>query len=377
MGRNKCRKGTSFNKKEVVEAPTKPKPIIRNQAILLKDVITFFIKSLAGRRILHPRMESLSTSIVCSYTPPSQNLRRILKFGKPTSVPPKTLVLSTLRERNRLLHLLYPVLGFVTPLPGLASEPAAAGSADKINLEAIVVAIDDFFTRNPFFVAGCTFIWLVVLPVVQYYVSKYKYVSAVDAFRKLRDDPDAELLDIRDRRSVTANDSPDLGFLKKKKGVVKAEFVEGREEEFVRKVLGEFEDPGNTVLCILDNFDGNSLKVAELLFKKGFKEAYAIKGGVLGKKGWMDIQETLLPPSAHMKPKKKQKGKPSPVTLTNGAVGQINNDQTGELSSADDSLGENLAMRSRDELVRQSLSPYPNYPDLKPPSSPTPSRPEH
>ncbi|KAI4319277.1 hypothetical protein MLD38_032898 [Melastoma candidum] len=318
-------------------------------------------------------MESLSTSIVCSYSPPSQNLRRMLKFGKPSSVPPKRFVLYPLRERNHTLHLLYPILGYLTPLPGLASEPAAAGSADKINLEAIVVAIDDFFTRNPFFVAGCTFIWLVVVPVVQYYVSKYKYVSAIDAFRKLRDNPDAELLDIRDRRSVAANDSPDLGFLKKKKGVVKAEFVEGREEEFVRKVLGEFEDPGNTVLCILDNFDGNSLKVAELLFRKGFKEAYAIKGGVLGKKGWMDIQETLLPPSAHMKPKKR-KDKPSPVIRTNGAVGQIKNEKTAELSSADDSLGENPVMDSRVE-VRRSLSPYPNYPDLKPPSSPTPSRP--
>lgn len=29
------------------------------------------------------------------------------------------------------------------------------------------------------------------------------------------------------------------------------------------------------------------MKVAELLFKNGFKEAYAIKGGVAGNKGWM------------------------------------------------------------------------------------------
>lgn len=35
------------------------------------------------------------------------------------------------------------------------------------------------------------------------------------------------------------------------------------------------------------SFDGNSLKVAELLFKNGFKGAYAIKGGVRGKKGWI------------------------------------------------------------------------------------------
>lgn len=34
------------------------------------------------------------------------------------------------------------------------------------------------------------------------------------------------------------------------------------------------------------SFDGNSLKVAELLFKNGFKEAYAIEGGLRGKDGW-------------------------------------------------------------------------------------------
>lgn len=35
------------------------------------------------------------------------------------------------------------------------------------------------------------------------------------------------------------------------------------------------------------SFDGDSLKVAELLYKSGFKEAYAIKDGVRGKKGWL------------------------------------------------------------------------------------------
>lgn len=42
------------------------------------------------------------------------------------------------------------------------------------------------------------------------------------------------------------------------------------------------------------SFDGNSMKVAELLFKNGFKAAYAIKGGVRGKKGWMVCFHSLL-----------------------------------------------------------------------------------
>lgn len=37
------------------------------------------------------------------------------------------------------------------------------------------------------------------------------------------------------------------------------------------------------------SFDGNSMKVAELLVSGGIKEAYAIKGGIRGKKGWQVI----------------------------------------------------------------------------------------
>lgn len=42
------------------------------------------------------------------------------------------------------------------------------------------------------------------------------------------------------------------------------------------------------------SFDDNSLKVAELLFKKGFREAYAIRGGVKGKNGWLVFFVSLL-----------------------------------------------------------------------------------
>lgn len=37
------------------------------------------------------------------------------------------------------------------------------------------------------------------------------------------------------------------------------------------------------------SFDGNSMKVAELLVSGGIKAAYAIKGGIRGKKGWQVI----------------------------------------------------------------------------------------
>lgn len=40
------------------------------------------------------------------------------------------------------------------------------------------------------------------------------------------------------------------------------------------------------ISIVQGSFDDDSLKVAELLVKNGFKEAYAIKGGVRGKEGW-------------------------------------------------------------------------------------------
>lgn len=42
------------------------------------------------------------------------------------------------------------------------------------------------------------------------------------------------------------------------------------------------------------SFDGNSMKVAEMLVRGGIKEAYAIKGGVIGKKGWQVLSSLSL-----------------------------------------------------------------------------------
>lgn len=42
------------------------------------------------------------------------------------------------------------------------------------------------------------------------------------------------------------------------------------------------------------SFDGNSMKVAELLVKNGFKEAFAVRGGIRGNKGWQVFLSTSL-----------------------------------------------------------------------------------
>ncbi|CAO2195524.1 unnamed protein product [Urochloa humidicola] len=269
------------------------------------------------------------------------------------------------------------------PLPSLAAE-----GDGKVSLESIAVAIDDFNNRNPFFVAGVAFVWLVVIPLVQEYVfKKYKPVSAIDAFRKLRDVPEAQLLDIRQAKSVRFMAPPNLKLIDK--SVVQVEFDEEDEKGFVKEVLARFPDPANTVVCVLDNFDGNSLKVAELLIKNGFKEAYAIQGGLRGPEGWQAVQENYLPPSVHVSPRKKkgtklahtdvsadraddmQEGNGEPLAPSSITVVNAGNE------SKDTYENPNGSTTAAKHATRRPLSPYPNYPDLKPPSSPTPSKPMH
>lgn len=119
------------------------------------------------------------------------------------------------------------------------------------------------------------------------------------------------------------------------------------------------------------SFDGNSIKVAELLTKNGFKEAYAIRGGVRGKDGWQEIQENLLPPSVHIYPKKKVKI--SQQLEMNGGV-----NKGSEHNSEDESKRmDNGYVKKMAKFDSRPSSPYTNYPDLKPPSSPTPAKPRN
>ncbi|KAH0448371.1 hypothetical protein IEQ34_022171 [Dendrobium chrysotoxum] len=266
------------------------------------------------------------------------------------------------------------------PLPCFAAGTEEMSS--KINIESILVSIDDFFNRYPYFVASLAFVWLVAIPLTQEYLNKYKFISSIDAFRKLRDEPSSQLLDIRKKQSVAYLKTPNLKILNKV--AVSLEFVEGCEEEFIKEVLKSFEDPGNTTLCVLDNFDGNSLKVAKLLFENGFKEVYAIKGGVLGKDGWQAIQEKLLPPSVHVYPKKKSRtSSDQDDERREGNEEREENRQLLNSSSRNQEEIQNIEngyMKSRKSsstahVHGKPLSPYPNFKDLKPPSSPTPSKP--
>ncbi|CAJ1824633.1 unnamed protein product [Sphenostylis stenocarpa] len=284
----------------------------------------------------------------------------------------RSLSLSAIQTRspNALAKPFFSFTAFnlFTPFPCLA-DVATDVDADggKINIEYVLVSIDNFFNQYPFFVFGCAFIWLVAIPLAEEYFKKCKLVSAIDAFRRLRDDPNSQLLDIRDRKSVRFLRSPNLKFIEKE--VVQVEFTDGgNEEEFVKKVLGRFKDASNTAVYVLDSFDGNSMKVAELLFKNGFKEAYAIRGGVRGQQGWMAIQDSLLPPSMHIR---KRVSSNELNTNGNGAIQQNDSKNKSSLSQEISPVGnqktDNGNVKSSTESIPEVKtgsvifsSPYPN-----------------
>ena len=94
-------------------------------------------------------------------------------------------------------------------------------------------------------------------------------MSAIDAFRKLRDDPNAQLLDIRDQKNVRFLKSPNLKMFEKE--VAQVEFAEdGNEDEFVNKVLGRFKDAPNTVICIRKTFRSNFKVLYSAIFLLDF-----------------------------------------------------------------------------------------------------------
>ncbi|KAA0034851.1 Retrovirus-related Pol polyprotein from transposon 297 family [Cucumis melo var. makuwa] len=93
------------------------------------------------------------------------------------------------------------------------------------------------------------------------------------------------------------------------------------------------------------------------------------------------IQESLLPPSVHMK--RRKKGKASQKLGTNGVVQQNGDNETvpslkssnREIQPSQVHVNASSPAESQLKTWSRPSSPYPNYPDLKPPSSPTPSKP--
>ncbi|KAF8676665.1 hypothetical protein HU200_046900 [Digitaria exilis] len=147
----------------------------------------------------------------------------------------------------------------------------------------------DFVSENPLVVAAG--VAAVALPLLLAQLlgggggsKPYSVVSARAAYQRLLEEPAAQLVDIRTRKDAQEDGAPDLREAKKK--VVAVPYSGEDKNGFLKKLALRLKDPENTILIILDKFDGNSELVAELVTATGYKAAFAVKDGAEGSRGW-------------------------------------------------------------------------------------------
>ncbi|EFJ07356.1 hypothetical protein SELMODRAFT_448468 [Selaginella moellendorffii] len=195
-----------------------------------------------------------------------------------------TGIASALPEYDEIIQR---AAGAATPI----DAASAISPADGIDF-SVAESVLGFVSDNPAAVAGG--LLAIALPVLISRLAGGKQpwgvVSAKEAYEKLAvKDPAFQILDIREPSDIKAEGTPDLRQFKKR--VLQVSFSQ-EQDAFVAKVKSKFKDPASTTLYILDRFDGNSLAVAKLLATNGFKEAYGIKDGAEGGRGW---QQSELP----------------------------------------------------------------------------------
>ncbi|MCO5562832.1 hypothetical protein L7F22_026311 [Adiantum nelumboides] len=186
----------------------------------------------------------------------------------------------------------------------LAAGPASAISYDDLTLSvpsvqaptpsdvdvgAITDSVTSFAVDNPLAIIAGVAAFALPLVVSNLFsqAKPWNSVSAKEALRKL-ETGDAQLLDIRSGEDIKAEGTPDLRSVKKR--VYQIPYSPDNDEAYVKKLLAKFKEPSDTILVILDQYDGNSLSVAKLATANGFKAAYAIKGGAEGPNGWRNSE---------------------------------------------------------------------------------------
>ncbi|KAH7440345.1 hypothetical protein KP509_04G103300 [Ceratopteris richardii] len=158
-----------------------------------------------------------------------------------------------------------------------------------LDVSSIVDSVSGFAAENPVAVIAGLAAISIPLVISNFFGGPKTWgsISAKDALTKLEAE-EAQFLDIRSSDDVKAEGTPDLRSVKKR--VFQIPYVPGEDEAYIKKLLDKFKDPSNTTLYVLDQFDGNSLSVAELLTANGFMSAYAIKGGAEGSNGWRNSE---------------------------------------------------------------------------------------
>ncbi|KAL8111237.1 rhodanese-like domain-containing protein 4, chloroplastic [Apium graveolens] len=151
----------------------------------------------------------------------------------------------------------------------------------------ILDSFTSFVADNPAVIAGGAAILSVPLILSQFFGDSKPWgiETAKNAYAKLSEDANAQLIDIRALADLRLVGTPDIKSLSKKSVQI---MYNGEDKPgFLKKLALKFKEPENTTLFILDKFDGSSELVAELVTANGFKAAYAIKDGAEGPKGWM------------------------------------------------------------------------------------------
>uniref|UniRef100_A0A7N0UHS6 Rhodanese domain-containing protein n=1 Tax=Kalanchoe fedtschenkoi TaxID=63787 RepID=A0A7N0UHS6_KALFE len=171
----------------------------------------------------------------------------------------------------------------------LQQSVSSPTSSDEFDVSGVIDSVISFGAENPVIVFGGVAVVAVPLIVSQLLKGPEKawgVVSARNAYAKLGEQDDAQLLDIRPLKELKEKGSPDIGGLRKKSVSV---VYNGEDKPgFLKKLALKFKEPENTTLFIIDKFDGNSELVAELVTVNGFKAAYAIKDGTDGPRGWLN-----------------------------------------------------------------------------------------
>ncbi|XP_057778641.1 rhodanese-like domain-containing protein 4, chloroplastic isoform X2 [Salvia miltiorrhiza] len=291
-----------------------------------------------------------------------------------------------------------------------------------------------FAAENPIIAGGGAAVVAVPVAVAWLLLGKAKpwgVESAKTAYAKLGDDANAQLLDIRSTAEIKQAGSPNIRGLKKKPVVVS--YNADDKLGFLKKLNLKFKEPENTTLFVLDKFDGSSELVAELVTSNGFKAAYAIRDGAEGSRGWVNSGLPWIPPTTIFDINNviDTLGEGVPVALGiaaaaaglgllafteaetilqvlgSAAVVQFVSkkllfaeDRKKTIKQFEELLNTKVAPKELVDDIQQigkailpelsersvpvaaeatdvprPLSPYPNYPDYRPPSSPTPSQP--
>ncbi|XP_057863263.2 protein THYLAKOID RHODANESE-LIKE, chloroplastic isoform X2 [Cryptomeria japonica] len=301
----------------------------------------------------------------------------------------------------------------LTEKAAIALEPIG-----RFDAEGPVNDVAAFLDKYPFFAFGVSFVVFFVVPLLGDQVDKSnKWATAEEAYSKLRDEKESQLVDIRTVDEINDIGSPDVSSFNKE--VVQVTY-DGDDIAFLGEMLNRFKEPDNATLYILDMYDGKSMQVAQMLTRNGFKTAYAIRDGFQGSNGWQAVEEKLFTNSTQVVARDGATVSPNPkinASASSTVKQESLQDKSTESrtmpssmdpevrtnlvplgapvmpdkkvdvttpvpSSLDRDVGVNSASQtapvevsSQAPSLPRALSPYPQYPDLKPPTSPTPSKP--